>query len=135
MGFTDRIDELMAVADVIVSKPGGLTTSEALARGAAMVIVDPIPGQETRNSDYLLENGAAVKVNNLASLGHKISALLSEPGRLESMRAAARRLARPRAAFDVAEQCLALLEIPQPAPVVMPRARRFWRTRMMVGTR
>jgi len=83
----------------------------------------------------LLENGAAVKVNNLASLGHKISALLSEPGRLESMRAAARRLARPRAAFDVAEQCLALLEIPQPAPVVMPRARRFWRTRMMVGTR
>jgi processive 1,2-diacylglycerol beta-glucosyltransferase len=135
MGFTDRIDELMAVADVIVSKPGGLTTSEALARGAAMVVVDPIPGQETRNSDYLLENGAAVKVNNLASLAHKISMLLSEPGRLESMRTAARRIARPRAAFDVVERCLDLLEISQPVPVVMPRARRFWRTRMTARAR
>jgi processive 1,2-diacylglycerol beta-glucosyltransferase len=60
MGFTTEIDELMAAADVVVSKPGGLTTSEVLARGAAMLIVNPIPGQESRNSDYLLENGAAV---------------------------------------------------------------------------
>src|SRR5690606_28699168 len=59
LGFTKEMDELMAVADLVVSKPGGLTTSEALARGAAMVIVNPIPGQESRNSDFLLENGAA----------------------------------------------------------------------------
>src|SRR5439155_3760789 len=52
LGFTDQMDELMAAADVVVSKPGGLTTSETLARGAAMVIVNPIPGQESRNSDY-----------------------------------------------------------------------------------
>src|SRR5213078_1035720 len=64
LGFTNQMDHIMAAADVIVSKPGGLTTSEALARGTPMVIVDPIPGQETRNSDYLLENGAAIKVNN-----------------------------------------------------------------------
>ncbi len=57
LGFTDQIDELIAAADLVISKPGGLTTSEVLARGAAMVIVNPIPGQESRNSDYLLENG------------------------------------------------------------------------------
>jgi processive 1,2-diacylglycerol beta-glucosyltransferase len=130
MGFTDRMDELMAAADVIVSKPGGLTTSEALCRGAAMVIVDPIPGQETRNSDYLLENGVAVKVNNTSSLRHKLTALLTEPGRLESMRESARRLARPRAAYDVAREALELLHIPpRPAPIKPPsRLARFWRS-------
>jgi len=108
-GFTDRMDELMAAADLIVSKPGGLTTSEALCRGAAMIVVDPIPGQETRNSDFLLENGAAVKVNNIASLGHKLTHLLSSPGRLNALRAASRRLARPRAAYEVAERSLAII--------------------------
>ncbi|HEY2586768.1 MAG TPA: glycosyltransferase [Tepidisphaeraceae bacterium] len=135
LGYTDRMDELMAAADVIVSKPGGLTTSEALCRGAAMLVVDPIPGQETRNADFLLENGAAVKVNNIASLRHKLTALLSEPGRLASLRAAARKLSRPRAAFEVAERSLAILPslvseprfpVPAPAP---SRMRRFWRTR------
>src|SRR5262249_56289378 len=76
IGFTKEIDELMAAADLVVSKPGGLTTSETLARGAAMVIVNPIPGQESRNSDFLLENGAAIKVNNIATLSYKLTALL-----------------------------------------------------------
>ena len=79
LGFTTEIDELMAAADLVVSKPGGLTTSEALARGGAMVIVNPIPGQESRNSDFLLENGAAIKINSLAAVGHKISSLLDDP--------------------------------------------------------
>ncbi len=110
LGFTHQMDELMAAADVVVSKPGGLTASESLARGAAMVICDPIPGQETRNSDYLLENGAAIKVNNLASLPYKLGAMLSERGRLEGLRGNARRLARPHAAFEVASQCLDLID-------------------------
>ena len=59
LGFTTQMDELLAAADLVVTKPGGLTSSEALARGVAMVVVNPIPGQESRNSDYLLENGAA----------------------------------------------------------------------------
>jgi processive 1,2-diacylglycerol beta-glucosyltransferase len=109
LGFTQDIDELMAVADLVVSKPGGLTTSETLARGAAMVIVNPIPGQESRNSDFLLENGAAIKVNNLATLAYKITALLREPELLDRLKANARRLGRPRAAFEVAERSLALL--------------------------
>lgn len=109
LGFTDQMDELMCAADLVVSKPGGLTTSETLARGAAMVIVDPIPGQESRNSDFLLENSAAIKVNNLASLGFKIENLLSEPRRLEQLKANAKRLGHPRAAFDVVEKSLEML--------------------------
>jgi processive 1,2-diacylglycerol beta-glucosyltransferase len=109
MGFTKEIDELMAVADLVVSKPGGLTTSETLARGAVMVIVNPIPGQESRNSDFLLENGAAIKANNLAVLGPKITALLSDAKRLEQLRANVRKVARPRAAFDVVEKSLGLI--------------------------
>lgn len=110
LGFTDQMDELMAAADVIVSKPGGLTTSEALARGLAMVIVNPIPGQESRNSDYLLENGAAVKVNNLATLGPKVAGLFDPRERLGRLRENARRLGRPRAAFDVVDESLKLIQ-------------------------
>lgn len=106
LGFTDQIDELMAVADLVLSKPGGLTTSEVLARGAAMAVVNPIPGQESRNSDYLLENGAAVKINNIATMGHKLAPLLADPARLARLKENARRLGRPNAAFDVARRAL-----------------------------
>jgi processive 1,2-diacylglycerol beta-glucosyltransferase len=107
LGFTDQIDELMAVADLVVSKPGGLTTSEILARGAAMAVVNPIPGQESRNSDFLLENGAAVKINNLATLAHKLGPLLAEPTALDRLKQNARRIGKPQAAFDIARRALA----------------------------
>jgi processive 1,2-diacylglycerol beta-glucosyltransferase len=109
LGFTDQIDELMAVADVVVSKPGGLTTSEVLARGAMMAIVNPIPGQESRNSDYLLENGAAIKVNTIGTLAYKLDRLLDDPAWMAQLKANVARLARPRAAFDIVEQSLKLL--------------------------
>jgi processive 1,2-diacylglycerol beta-glucosyltransferase len=106
LGFSDQIDELIAAADVVVSKPGGLTTSEILARGAAMAIVNPIPGQEYRNSDFLLENGAAIKINNIAMLSHKLTRLMDDPARLSQMKANSRRLGRPRAAFEIARRAL-----------------------------
>jgi processive 1,2-diacylglycerol beta-glucosyltransferase len=106
LGFTHQIHELMAVADVVMSKPGGLTTSEVLASGAAMAIVNPIPGQESRNSDYLLEQGAAIKINNLATMPVKLEELLGSPGRLERIKENARRIARPEAAYEVARRAL-----------------------------
>jgi processive 1,2-diacylglycerol beta-glucosyltransferase len=106
LGFTDQIDEWMAAADLVVSKPGGLTTSETLARGAVMVVVNPIPGQESRNSDYLLENGAAIKGNNVATLAYKVDSLLADSKRLAQLKANVARLARPRAAYDVVERSL-----------------------------
>jgi processive 1,2-diacylglycerol beta-glucosyltransferase len=110
LGFTEQIDKLMAAADLVLSKPGGLTTSETLACGTAMVVVNPIPGQESRNSDFLLENGAAIKVNNIATLAHKVTALVRDRDRLAQLKANARRLGRPRAAFDVVTRSLALLD-------------------------
>jgi processive 1,2-diacylglycerol beta-glucosyltransferase len=109
LGFTDQMHELLPAADVIVTKPGGLTSSECLASGCVMVIVEPIPGQEDRNADFLLENGCGIKVNNLASLPLKLAALLSDPAKLRRMRAAAFAHARPRAAFDIAADCVGLL--------------------------
>jgi processive 1,2-diacylglycerol beta-glucosyltransferase len=105
-GYTSDMDELMTAADVVISKPGGLTTSEALACGTAMIVVNPIPGQESRNSDFLLENGAAVKINNLSTLTYKLGRLLSEPGHLARLRENALRLAKPDAAFTVARAAL-----------------------------
>jgi len=73
-----------------------------------MVIVNPIPGQESRNSDYLLERGAAIKVNNLATLPHKIEAAL-EPARLADLKGNSRKLGRPSAAFDIVHQAMELV--------------------------
>lgn len=109
IGFTKEIDELMLISDLVVTKPGGLTTSETLARGAIMVIVNPIPGQESRNSDYLLENGAAIKANNIGTLAFKVTKLLEDKSRMDQIRKNIRRIARPKAAFDVVEQSLAVL--------------------------
>jgi len=106
VGYTDKMDELMTAADIVVTKPGGLTTSEALACGAAMAVVNPIPGQESRNSDFLLENGAAVKINNLATLPFKLDQVLTDPRRLAQLKQNAKRLGRPRAAFEVAKHAL-----------------------------
>jgi processive 1,2-diacylglycerol beta-glucosyltransferase len=111
LGFTDQIDELMAIADLVMSKPGGLTTSESLASGVGMVIVNPIPGQESRNSDYLLERGAAIKVNNLATLAHKIESVLDPPDRLAQLKANSRKIGRPKAAFEIVDQSLELIGV------------------------
>jgi processive 1,2-diacylglycerol beta-glucosyltransferase len=102
VGYTTEMDEYMAAADLLVGKPGGLTSSEALARGLALVIVRPIPGQEERNADHLLEAGVAIRCNNLPALAWKIDRLLDDPRRLATMRENARRLARPDAARDIA---------------------------------
>src|SRR5207247_1110479 len=85
VGYTNAMDEYMSASDLIVGKPGGLTTCEALAKGLVFVIVNPIPGQEERNSDHLLENGAAIRSNNPATVGYKIERLLGEPQKLNTM--------------------------------------------------
>lgn len=108
VGFTDRMRDLMAVADLLVTKPGGLTVSEALACGLPMALISPIPGQEERNADYLLENGAAVKANSPAALTGKIEEVLSSETRLPEMRRKAKALGRSRAAFTVAKLALEL---------------------------
>ena len=103
VGYTRDMDEYMSASDLIVGKPGGLTTCEALAKGLVFVIANPIPGQEERNSDHLLERGCAIRSNNPATLGYKIEQLINDPKRLAAMRTNALKFARPDAAFNIAD--------------------------------
>src|ERR1700722_12593021 len=108
--FTTDMDKYMAAADLLVGKAGGLTTSEALSRVLPMALIEPIPGQEERNSDHLLETGAAIRCNNLPAAAWKIAKLLDDPARLASMRDAARGMGKPGAAAAIAEDALRLLD-------------------------
>jgi processive 1,2-diacylglycerol beta-glucosyltransferase len=77
-----------------------------LARGLVLVIVNPIPGQEERNSDHFLEEGVGIRCNNLPALAYKIDALLSDKERFLRMQQAVKRLARPRAAIEIVSTVL-----------------------------
>jgi processive 1,2-diacylglycerol beta-glucosyltransferase len=105
-GYTKEMDELMTASDLVLGKPGGLTTSEGLAKGLVFVIVNPIPGQEERNSDHLLEGAVAIRCNNLPALSYKLDRLLSDPDRFKAMQANSRRMGRPNAAKEIVEQLL-----------------------------
>jgi len=109
VGFTKEMDQYMAAADALIGKSGGLTTSEALARSLPMILIEPIPGQEERNADHLLEAGAAIRCNNLPAAAWKIASLMDNREKLESMRAAAKAMARPGAARTIVEDALGLL--------------------------
>ena len=101
LGFTTTVERVMAAADLVVTKPGGLSVSECLAKRKPMLLVSPIPGQEERNADYLLEAGAAIKAVDGATLAFKVGHLLEHPERLRTMIEAAHRIGTPRAARDV----------------------------------
>ncbi len=106
VGYTEQMDDYMAAADLFIGKPGGLTTSECLARGLPMIIWDPIPGQEVYNCVYLLEHGAAVAPTAGSTLGFKVDAILQTPGRLEAMKQAALAAGKPAAARTIVQTLL-----------------------------
>ncbi len=97
LGFVTNMHEWMAVADLIITKPGGLTSAESLALGKPLFILNPIPGQETANSDFLLERGAAAKANRIEDVPFRVEQLLGS-ARHKDMAAAARAIGRPDAA-------------------------------------
>ena len=106
-GYVEDMPEWMAAADLLISKPGGMTSAEAMASNLPMAIYDPIPGQEERNSDQLLEKGVAIKCNEITTLGYKVGRLLADPDRMQRMREAARQMGRPKAAEVVVKTLLA----------------------------
>jgi processive 1,2-diacylglycerol beta-glucosyltransferase len=101
VGYTSEMHRWMAASDVLVGKAGGLTSSEALASGLVLVIVNPIPGQEERNSDHFLEEGVAIRCNDIPILAYKIDSILSNKERFSAMKESVRIFAKPNAAADI----------------------------------
>ncbi len=101
LGFSKCIENLMSASDLVITKPGGLTSSECLIKGLPMLLVDPIPGQEERNGDYLMERGGALKAHDIVALDYKIRQLCADPQRLAAMRDNLLKHARPDAAHQV----------------------------------
>ncbi|MFH1868102.1 MAG: glycosyltransferase [Candidatus Omnitrophota bacterium] len=109
-GMVDNMHELMAASDIVISKPGGLTTSEVLASNALMAVIDPIPGQEQRNSDYLLESGVAIRIHDMENGGLKIADLLTNQRRLSIMRKHLKWVSRPKAAYNIVQDIVSELK-------------------------
>lgn len=104
--FADNIDELMQISDIIVTKPGGITTAEALAKGLPMVIVNPLPGQEAMNTKFLLSEGVAVKAQEPADVTVLLEELLYNKTKLRQMSAKAKSLSKPDSAVNIAKLIL-----------------------------
>jgi processive 1,2-diacylglycerol beta-glucosyltransferase len=84
-GYVDNIDVMMDAADCIITKPGGITSSEALAKSLPMIMVNPIPGHETRNAEFMLNNGIALYATSSFPLEEAVFSLLRHPNRLRDM--------------------------------------------------
>jgi processive 1,2-diacylglycerol beta-glucosyltransferase len=116
LGFIDYIDDLVAASDLVISKPGGLITSEVLARGTPMIVIDPIPEQEEWNADVVSGSGAGIQIRVPELVPRAVRTVLARPAWLELMRAQAREIGRPRAAYDIAARVLADLEARATSP-------------------
>jgi processive 1,2-diacylglycerol beta-glucosyltransferase len=100
--FVNNVHDYMHASDVLITKPGGLTSSEALAARLPMVLFKPLPGQEERNTRYLVQRRAALRAKNARDLSRTVQSLLASPEKREAMRAAMSSLSKPDAAAEIA---------------------------------
>jgi len=107
LGYTNDVDALLEACDLVVSKAGGLTCSEALVKGAPLVIFRPTPGQEDANADFLAERGAAVRAASLDEVAAAVERWLADPAARKRAAEAGLAIARPRAAETIAARVLA----------------------------
>ena len=108
--YSDRIHELMGISDLIITKPGGITTAEVLTKRLPMIIIRPIPGQEESNTNYLTGHNAAIRLDDPQEAGLVIKGLLDNPQKLKYMAESARRLSKPDASLDIAKLLLNLAQ-------------------------
>jgi processive 1,2-diacylglycerol beta-glucosyltransferase len=108
-GYTKQVNTLMDASDLLVTKPGGLTSSEALAKGLPMILTNPIPGQEERNARYLLKQGVAEEADEPDDIARMVQGLLHHPTKLKRMVERTRVVAKPYAAMEVARQIFRLI--------------------------
>lgn len=108
-GYTRLVNSLMDAADLLVTKPGGLTSSEALAKGLPMVITNPIPGQEERNARYLLHHGVAERADDPEEIAALVQSLMMHPLKLKRMAEKTKDIATPYSAMEVARHIFRLV--------------------------
>ena len=106
LGFTDQVPELMSISDLVVTKPGGLTTSESLASHLPMVIINPIPGQEEENAEFLESKGIAIWLKKHDDIDITIKKLLSDQDKINSMRTNTSILAKPNSTKTICDTLL-----------------------------
>jgi len=111
-GYVDNMEDFMLAADLLISKPGGLSASEALASGLPLIIMQPIPGQEERNSRFLVQQRVALKAETMEEVADLVRHLLHRPGLLQMMREAAARAGKPYASLQAAGIILDYLALP-----------------------
>jgi len=106
LSYVENIDEFMEAADIVISKPGGMTIAETLAKNLPMLIVDPIPGQERLNTDFLVKKGVAIEIKDHKSVDQLVDKVIYSKNTLSQMKKNILKLAKPNSVSDIAELIL-----------------------------
>ena len=101
LDYTDKVPELMHISSIVVTKPGGLTTTESLASGLPIIVINPIPGQEEENASFLVNNGVAVWVKDDDNVARIFKDLYRHPEKIEKMQRCIPNLSRPNSTEDI----------------------------------
>lgn len=102
-GFVNNVDQLMDCADCVITKPGGLSTSEALAKNVPLILANPIPGQEDRNLEFMLNHGIAISLSDTFPADEAVYLLMNYPHVSQQLKENSKRLAKPDAAKNLGE--------------------------------
>ena len=113
-GYVNNVDVFMDAADCIITKPGGLTTSEALAKGVPMIMNNPVPGQEDRNVEFLLNAGAAMKVSKTFPIDDAIYQMFSNKDRENTIKQSIQSLRKPNSTEDLTKFIAEIINTEKP---------------------
>ena len=101
LGFTSQVPELMSISDLVVTKPGGLTSTESLASGLPIIAINPIPGQEEENARFLENAGVAIWIKKTDYYDKIISNILSDHNKLKELKINTKLLAKRTSTSDI----------------------------------
>ena len=101
LAFTNKVPELMSISDLVISKPGGLTTSESLASNLPMIIINPIPGQEEENAEFLESKGTGIWLRKNDSSREVLKSVIDNPEKLNTMKKNTEILAKKHSTEDI----------------------------------
>ena len=101
LGFTDKVAEFMQASDLVITKPGGLTSTEALVSNLPILAINPIPGQEEENAEFLEENGAAIWLKKTDDIYFTLKILLNSSEKLPKMKENIKNISKPNSTIDI----------------------------------